>query len=378
MNTWIEKQKYLIDFTLSSLARRKAKNLGLLLVYTLIVFLLASVMLFTHALRQAAAEVLVGAPEVILQRMVAGRHDLIPPGYLERIGRIRGVQHKEGRLWGYYYDPVVKANYTFMVPGNQDIAAGTLLVGAGMARARGLAVGNLISFRSYSGKLFSFTIARILPHDSELVSADLVLISEADFRSFFAIAPGYFTDIALSVANPLEVRNVAAKLSQQFPDSRPILREEILRTYESIFNWREGIVLALASLAILAFAIFAWEKASGLSADEKREIGILKAIGWETGDVLKMKFWEGALVSLAAFLIGYLAAYLHVFRFSSSLFAPVLKGWAVLYPRFELSPVIDGFQVATLFFFTVFPYAAATLVPIWRAAIADPDAVMRG
>jgi ABC-type lipoprotein release transport system permease subunit len=378
MNAWIEKQKYLIDFTLSSLARRKAKNLGLLLVYALIVFLLASVMLFTHALRQAAAQVLAGAPEIVLQRMVAGRHDLIPPGYLERIGRIRGVQQKEGRLWGYYYDPVVKANYTFMVPNHQDIAAGTLFVGAGMARARGLAIGNLISFRSYSGQLFSFTIAGILPSDSELVSADLVLMSEADFLAFFAIAAGHFTDIALSVANPLEVRNIASKLAQQFPDARPILREEILRTYESIFNWREGIVLALASLTILAFAILAWEKASGLSADEKREIGILKAIGWETGDVLKMKFWEGALISQAAFLIGYLAAYLHVFRFSSSLFAPVLKGWAVLYPRFELSPVIDGFQVATLFFFTVFPYAAATLVPIWRAAITDPDAVMRG
>jgi ABC-type lipoprotein release transport system permease subunit len=377
MNAWIEKQKYLIDFTLSSLARRKAKNLGLLLVYALIVFLLASVMLFTHALRQAATQVLAGAPEIVLQRMVAGRHDLIPPGYLERIGRIRGVQQKEGRLWGYYYDPVVKANYTFMVPNHQDIAAGTLFVGAGMARARGLAVGNVISFRSYSGQLFSFTIAGMLPSDSELVSADLVLMSEADFLAFFAIAAGHFTDIALSVANPLEVRNIASKLAQQFPDARPILREEILRTYESIFNWREGIVLALASLTILAFAILAWEKASGLSADEKREIGILKAIGWETGDVLKMKFWEGALISQAAFLIGYLAAYLHVFRFSSSLFAPVLKGWAVLYPRFELSPVIDGFQVATLFFFTVFPYAAATLVPIWRAAITDPDAVMR-
>lgn len=378
MNAWIAKQQYLIDFTLSSLARRKAKNVGLLLVYTLIVFLLASVMLFTHALRHEAAHVLDGAPEVVLQRMVAGRHDLIPPGYLERIGRIRGVQKKEGRLWGYYYDPVVKANYTFMAPNNETIAAGTLVVGAGLARARGLAVGNVISFRSYSGKLFGFTVARILPQDSELVSADLVLMSEDDFRGFFEIAPGYFTDIALSVVNPQEVRNVATKLSLQFPDSRPILRDEILRTYEAIFNWREGIVLALASLAILAFAIFAWEKASGLSAEEKREIGILKAIGWETGDVIKMKFWEGALVSLAAFLIGYVAAYLHVFRFSASLFTPVLKGWAVLYPRFELMPVIDGFQVATLFFFTVFPYAAATLVPIWRAAITDPDSVMRG
>ena len=377
MHAWIAKQQYLIDFTLSSLARRKAKNFGLLLVYTLIVFLLASVMLFTHALRHEAAHLLDGAPEVVLQRMVAGRHDLIPPGYLERLGRIRGVQHKEGRLWGYYYDPVVKANYTFMVPGKEKIAAGTLVVGAGLARARGLAVGNVISFRSYSGNLIAFSVARILPQNSELVSADLVLMSEGDFRRFFDIAPGYFTDIALSVANPLEVRNVATKLAQQFPDSRPILREEILRTYESIFNWREGIVLALASLAILAFAIFAWEKASGLSAEEKREIGILKAIGWETGDVIKMKFWEGALVSMAAFLIGYVAAYLHVFRFSSALFTPVLKGWAVLYPRFELTPVIDGFQVATLFFFTVFPYAAATLVPIWRAAITDPDSVMR-
>jgi ABC-type lipoprotein release transport system permease subunit len=384
MKTWIEKQSALIDFTLASLGRRKFKTLGLLLVYTLIVFLLASTMLYTHALRHEAAAVLKNSPEVILQRMVAGRHDLIPPGYLEKIGRVRGVQKKEGRLWGYYYDAVVKANYTLMVSpaqagaASEKISDGRIVVGAAVARARGLMPGNLISFRSYAGRLFSFTVAAVLPHEAELVSADLILMSEADFRAFFEFPPGHYADIALSVANPQEVRNVAAKLGQMLPDSRPILREEVLRTYESIFNWREGIVLVLLSGAILAFAIFAWEKASGLSAEEKREIGILKAIGWETGDVLKMKFWEGALVSLAAFLLGYIAAYVHVFHFSSLLFEPVLKGWAVLYPRFELRPVVDGFQVATLFFFTVFPYTVATIVPIWRAAVTDPDAVMRG
>ena len=82
------------------------------------------------------------------------------------------------------------------------------------------------------------------------------------------------------------------------------------------------------------------------------------------------------MISVFAFLLGFVAAYVHVFYFAS-LFEPVLKGWAVLYPRFELTPVIDGLQVVTLLFFTVFPYAAATLVPIWRAAITDPDAVMR-
>lgn len=378
MKIWIEKQKYLIDYTLASLARRKAKNVGLLVVYALLVFVLASVMLFTHALRHEARTVLEGAPEVVLQRMVAGRHDLIPPSYLERLGRIRGVQSQEGRLWGYYYDPVVKANYTFMAPNKEDIAPGSIVIGPAMARVRGLAAGDALTLRAYTGTLTRFSVARIMPQESELVSADLVLMSADDFRSFFDMPAGHFTDIALRVANPLEVRNVASKLAAQFPDSRPILREEILRTYESIFSWREGIVLVLSSLALLAFVILAWEKTSGLAADEKREIGILKAIGWETGDVIKMKFWEAALISFFAFLIGYLAAYVHVFYFSVALFAPVLKGWAVLYPRFELSPVIDGFQVATLFFLTVFPYAAATLVPIWRAAITDPDAVMRG
>jgi ABC-type lipoprotein release transport system permease subunit len=378
MRLWIAKQRYLIDFTLASLARRKTKNIGLVLVFSLLVFALASVTLLTSALRQEAARVLADSPEVLLQRMVAGRHDLIPPGYIERIGRIRGVQEVEGRLWGYYYDAVVKANYTFQVARENPPAPGRIVVGPGLARFRGVQADNVLSFRSYSGKLFTFTVDAVLPAESELVSADLVLLNEADFRAFFDYPAGHFTDIALSVANPQEVRTVATKLAAALPDSRPILREEVLRTYQSIFDWREGIALALLSAAILAFAILAWDKASGLSAEEKREIGILKAIGWETGDVIRMKLWESMLVALGAFLIGYLAAYVHVFHFSAALFAPVLKGWAVLYPSFTLVPAIDGLQVATLLFFTVLPYAVAVLVPIWRAAITDPDAVMRG
>ena len=57
-------------------------------------------------------------------------------------------------------------------------------------------------------------------------------------------------------------------------------------------------------------------------------------------------------------------------------------GWLDWYagpgkPRFALPPHIDGLQIATLFFFTVFPYTAAVQVPIWRAATTDPDTVMR-
>jgi hypothetical protein len=68
-----------------------------------------------------------------------------------------------------------------------------------------------------------------------------------------------------------------------------------------------------------------------------------------------MKTWEGLLISLTAFLLGFIAAYVHVFHFDAAVFEPVLKGWSVLYPRFTLVPTVDGLQIATLFFFTVFP-----------------------
>ncbi len=377
MIAFLRRQGYLLDYSLSSLARRPGKHLGLLLVYGLIVFLLASTLLFTQSLRQEAALVLAESPELIVQRLLAGRHDLVPASYLERLGQIRGVSESYGRLWGYFYDPAARANYTLMVPREAPPAEGEVRLGAGVARTRGLGPGDYLSLRSARGEPFSLKIAALLDADTELVSSDLMLMNGNDFRRFFDFPADSFTDIVLRVRNPVEVRKVAEKISLALPDTRPILREEILRTYDAIFGWRQGLVFVLLTGALLAFVIFAWDRASGLSAEERREIGILKAIGWETGDVLRMKFWEGAALSLTAFLGGYLLAYVHVFHFSAALFAPVLKGWAVLYPDFSPVPFVDGLQVATLFFFTVFPYTVATIIPIWRAAVTDPDQVMR-
>ena len=264
-----------------------------------------------------------------------------------------------------------------MVPRDRELQDKEIVIGAGIAGTRGVGLGDIMSMRSSDSRTFSFKVVDVLDDDAELVSSDLMLLSEGTFRDFFGIPEGHFTDLVLRVRNPKELRTIAEKLTLKLPDTRPILREEIIRTYDAIFSWRQGIVFVLMAGAILAFVIFAWDKASGLSAEERKEIGILKAIGWETADVIRMKFWEGLIISLSAFLLGYLLAYLHVFYASAGLFEPVLKGWAVLYPDFQPIPYIDGLQIATLFFFTVFPYTVATIIPIWRAAITDPDTVMR-
>jgi len=377
MTTWIHKQRHILELTLSSLLRRKGKHFALVLVYTLIVFLLASVMFFTHALEREAALALAGAPEIVVQRLVAGRHDLVPVTYAEEIAEIRGVSSVRPALWGYYYDPVFGANYTLIVPAEFRHQPGQIAIGPGVAAATGSEVGYILPFWTSSGKLVSFDIKELLPSESELVSSDLILMSEDDFRMLFAIPDHLATNLTVSVRNPNELPVIAAKITRLLPDTRPIIKDEILRTYDSIFSWRSGIVMVVLMACVLAFIIFAWDKASGLSAEERKEIGVLKAIGWETSDIIQMKFFEGTVVSLTSFLLGVLAAYAHVFLTSSVLFEPVLKGWAVIYPQFKLVPFIDSYQIAVLFFLTVVPYTASTIVPSWRAATVDPDSVMR-
>lgn len=373
----IEAQRNILDFTLSSLLRRKRKNAALILVYTLVVFLIASVMFFTHAIRKEASLVLKDAPEMVVQKLVAGRQDLMPLDYIEKIKGIKGIGSIKGRLWGYYFDPFFGANYTLMSPDDDRLPSGTIAIGEGIAKDRKVHAGDMVALNAYNGETMLFKVQEIFSAESALVSADLVLMSGDDLRDLFGIPKGNVTDLTLKVRNPRELGTIAQKIVQTLPDTRPITRDEILRTYDSIFNWRGGVIIVILFVAVISFFIFAWDRASGLGAEEKREIGILKAIGWETSDVILMKFWEGMVISFSSFLLGMLLAYAHVYFTSSLLFEPVLKGWSVIYPDFKLIPFIDAYQISTLFFLTVLPYTVSTIVPSWRAATIDPDLVMR-
>ena len=373
----IEHHRHILDFTLSSLLRRKGKNGALLMVYTLIVFILASVLFFTHALRHEATLVLNVAPEIIVQRTLTGRYQPIPIAWGDSIRKINGVTSVRSRLWGYHYDTVFQANYTLTVPAENSPEPGSIDIGSGISRIRAAYPGDIISFAGHDGLPRLFTIRNILDHESQLLTSDLILLSEEDYRDFSGIPADQATDIALRVRNAREYATIAGKITKMYPETRPIVRTEIQRTYDAVFGWRSGLVIVIFSGAALAFVIFAWDKASGLSAEERREIGILKAVGWETSDILLMKFWEGTVISLTAFLVGTILAYAHVFLTSAPLFAPVIKGWSTLYPAFRLTPFIDFGQVATLFFLTVVPYSVTTIIPSWRAAIIDPYEVMR-
>ncbi|MDX9895095.1 MAG: hypothetical protein RBS34_06610 [Desulfofustis sp.] len=377
MRIWWRRQRSFLDFCISSLLRRKIKNLALLTGYGLIIFFLTSVLFFAGALRKESTSVLQHAPEIVVQRMLTGRFAPIPLAYAETIRAIRGVRAVDARYWGYYYHPAAQANYTLMVDKREETAPGRIKIGAGVARTWPVPSDGGIYVKTFDGKTLILTVADILPAETELVSADLMVVHHGDFQKIFGQEEELATDLTVTVRNAHEVQTIAEKIVLQLPDARPVLRNEIQRTYEALFDWRSGYMLVLLSGTLIAFFIFALDKATGLSSDERSEIAILKAIGWDTADVLTIKFYEGLVISLSAFLTGVIAAYLHVFLADAALFTHALKGWADLYPEFKLSPAVDQYQLSAVLGLTVVPYSLITIDPAWRAATIDPDAVMR-
>ena len=110
----LEIQFNILDFSLSSLWRRKFKNIGIILVFSGVIFLLASFQMLTGALSGTAETVLANTPEITIQKMSAGRQEAIPLDYAGRLSSIFGIQAVVPRVWGYYFDGSNLANYTVM------------------------------------------------------------------------------------------------------------------------------------------------------------------------------------------------------------------------------------------------------------------------
>jgi lipoprotein-releasing system permease protein len=378
----------ILEYALSSLLRRKYRNLSLIAVYALTIGILASILFLTYSLKLEATRILADAPDLIVQKISAGRHDLIPSEYARTIRDIPGVSSAGPRYWGYYYDSLTHSNYTLigidkdlpglsLVEGRMPSASGECAIGAGVGHLRISGIGDTLPLFDSKDSPVVFRIAGTFRSESNILTNDLIVMGKKDLLQFFGLPADRSTDITVTVHNPNEIATIAGKIKKAYPDTRPITKSEIIRTYDAVFNWRSGMMLTIFSSALIAFCILAWDKATGISAEEKHEIGILKAIGWDTSDILELKFWEGIVISLTSFLLGLIAAYTHVFLLNATILSPVIKGWSVLFPDFRLTPYIDIYQIFVLACLTITPYVASTVIPSWKTAITDPEHVMR-
>lgn len=392
--SYLNRQLNIADYALGSLNRRLGKNIGVVVVFAFVIFLIASFSLITASLERSAMRLLETVPDITVQQMSAGRQVSLSADVLAEIENIYGIRAVRPRIWGYYFDETSGANYTVIghrglsdkspPPGlgiaylpkeRMDEAASMAILGNGVREGLELGERRFFSLFRPDLSLQSFVVAGTFLPETSMITDDLIIIDLEAASELFGLGSDELTDILIEVGNPAEIDTISRKIGDRLDNVRVITRERIGKTYRAVFGWRSGFGLACLTGALAAFFILAWDRATGLTPEQRREVAILKVLGWQTEDVITLRFWESIMISALAFGAGYLAAWIHLLFFDGALFRPVLLGWSVLRPPVYLLPVFNFSDLLIIFSLSVLPYLAATVIPAWHSASIRPDSV---
>ena len=384
----------LLAHAFGALARRKARSIALGGGLAFAVALVAAVLFLTESLRGEAERAHAAHPDIVVQKLVGGRPTMIPASERAKIADIPSVREVTPRVWGYIFLPALQGNVTVVgtprgVPplsvangalhSGRDLVPGEheMIAGVDLAHFLGMLPGDELGLPSADPRAHAMKLVGTFKSSLDLWTADVILCDEDDARALLGLPDGDATDLAVTLANPAEARIVAGTIVERLPTARVIERDLLERVHHLSYGRRAGLVLGASIPAILALLVLAWDRASGIGADERREIAVLKAVGWSTSDVLWAKLFESILVGAGATALGLLLGYAWVFWLGAPGLRPALVGWSVLYPQASLTPVVDVAQLLGVTIAVLGPFVLLSVVPAWRAATADPLESMR-
>ena len=134
--------------------------------------------------------------------------------------------------------------------------------------------------------------------------------------------------------------------------------------------------MILFLMVLSTFALILYQRYSMVYSSERRQIGLLRALGWSINDVLKLKFMETLVVVFISFVRGIFMAYVYVFMFGAPLLREIFLGGQNLQNTLTFVPVFDFSVLTSIFLLYAVPFIAAVLIPVWRVSVTDPKEAM--
>ena len=361
---------------------------------TLLIFLSSSVLFISSSLKKEMIEAADKVPQIIVQKRVGGRMQNIKTDKILPLVSIEGVERVVPRIWGLYRFDRLGVSFSIVGIDRFDYdyldelrkAAKILQKDSKNGMVVGQGVYDALQ-KSYYQSYFNFllpdggikrvNIVGVFDAKNRLLSNDMILLSTQNAREILGIKKEYATDLALYVPNPDEVATIVAKIELLDPTLDVITQESIKKGYEQMFDLKSGLFLLLFIMALLTFFMIVSDRLSALGSQEKKEIAILKAIGWSVRDVLREKFLESFFIASMAYFLGIALSLVYVFGLHAPLLADLFTGSSAIHPPLELSYHVESSTYLLLFLVTVPVYLAAVIVPAWRVAVSDVDEVIR-
>lgn len=315
-----------------------------------------------------------------------GRNAAIPLKYLDNVKKIFGVtkaipriigrgflQNKLAVIVGINKEDIPES--TSCISGRIFENSNEVIVGQELARHFNLKIGDQFSMRGQQRK--TFTVVGLFSSDVSIWGSSMILMSFKDAGELFG-KQGVATDIQI-FSLPGHNSEIAADLYDIFQNEPYRLQDKhtVELYFKKGFMLKEGIFGALY-IVVFALGVPAILVASGFGLSERRkEIGIMKATGWNTLEVLELISFEQLLVSLLGATIAILLSILWVKGFNGAFIAQFFVAEITMLPKFTLPAKFLPLPCLLSFFFAFILTMVGSVYSSWRASTVSPVVSMR-
>jgi ABC-type lipoprotein release transport system permease subunit len=391
------KNSVFFNFLFLLLSKHKSKHIAIFIISILIVFLTSSILFLKNSLQKEVNSTLENQSDFVIQKINSGKTQNIPTSWIDNFNSINGVTSVQQRVYGLYY--FMPENIYFTIIGidffeettNKNIKELLNILNiSDFLSTNSMIIGNGVKkifdkyhyFDSYDFKLSNKNLETIkifkdLPKEANIVANDLIIMDINLAKKILNINEDEATDIILNVPNNLERQNVKEQILLEHSNIRVLQKDELKKMYENMFNYKGGIFLILFIVVLFTFILILYQRYSMISSTDKREIGILKAVGWSIKDIIKLKIMENFIVGFMAFIIGVILAYIFIFILNAPILKNIFIGFSNIQNDFIISSNIEISSLITLFLFFMIPFLSAVLIPVWKVAIIDSTKSMK-
>ena len=209
-----------------------------------------------------------------------------------------------------------------------------------------------------------------------IYTADLILTPLNTAKRFFGYKEDEASDLCIYLDNPLLADGIAKQIASMGANLRVLTKDKLADITQQAYGGRSGVFQLMWMILLLTAMILGWSQASNITLDKRKEIGILKAIGWSTLDVIELKMLESLIIGFLGILLG-LTIGLGYLLIGAPGIKEYFLGWAAVYPDFPIPIYVSSSSILLLIVVGIFPLLFATVIPAWLTGIIEPDESIR-
>ncbi len=368
----------MISFAIKLILKDFKKNLLLVSIFIFIVFLSSSILLISNSLNKITQIEILNQPDIIIFNQKAGRNIPIEIDKKYPIAKIYGVSNIYERVYGFYrYEPILSE---FMIIGieifepkfskeiekyfhdinlEKFLEKPSMIVGAGIR--------DLLFFTdSYNFYLENGENLKLYIHSTiDNILSDRAVITSTDYaKSILGYSQTEASDIAIDVANYDEIDTIVTKIRELYPNYLVIKKDDLQNSFKDLYSFKSGIMFGVLLILISTFILLTIFKSGSVDLNDKKEIAILKAIGWSINDILKLKFLEAFIISLVSYLSGFSLSIIYLKYLKAKYLVDIFTNTINSKVKYEL--FIDSSIFISLLFIFMFSFIVANVLSAYK------------